>query len=55
MTMPVALRCERSETSKGDGPSASALSFEGRGACHRAGHFGPSPLAATFRMTVRQS
>jgi len=21
--------------------------FEGRGACHRAGHFGPDPLAAT--------
>jgi hypothetical protein len=39
-------------------------SFEGRGACHRAGHFGPDPLAAAsgddgtpghLRMTDRVS
>jgi hypothetical protein len=33
--------------SKGDGPDAPAASFEARGACHRAGHFGPGPLART--------
>ena len=33
--------------SKGDGPNASAASFEARGVYHRAGHFGPDPLART--------
>jgi error-prone DNA polymerase len=38
------VRAERA--SKGDGPSAAARILRGsRGACHRAGHFGPDPLA----------
>ena len=38
--------------SKGDGQGS--ISFEGRGACHRAGHFGPDPLAATSGLTTER-
>src|SRR5262249_10909437 len=36
-----------SKKSEANVPRTSAASVEGRRACHRAGHFGPDPLAAT--------
>ena len=38
---------QRQRPSKDAAPAPRPSPFEGRGACHRAGHFGPDPLAAT--------
>gem|GEM_PF-2679652 len=42
----VILRCPREARASKDAPSRPSP-FEAREACHRAGHFGPDPLART--------
>ena len=50
-TFIVTLRCSAQSAELRRAPGARTASFEARGACHRAGHFGPDPLARALRMT----